>query len=226
MTMIDKSDILWCLENKSIENLHIEDIVDCGFIWSGLSSVITEGLISIAKKRRIEQCIEYIACNTNNCHEVDVILFDYIMLEYAWQMGGVYWKSVHTLGQIKRVGGAIKRWLSSELGYWNAWQICLNNPYCQVPKVLSIHAFVILTNIHELHKILTKEEYGILLKKYCLLTHVLYEQLLSPKEYVYQGNMLQILLHNVDTLGNYYWNKYKKWSLLQKFESDYVKILV
>lgn len=206
---MDKSDIYWCLNPEVFAEVDLTNIVDGG-IWNGLSVFVMEGMISFAKKNRLIEQIQFIIKNAQNYTEIDAAIFDYIMREYAWHMGETYYKMVKPFGFLK-----------------NIWRIIkggdIDQPYCKVPQILASYAYVIITNVYDLSKKITKEEYIRLIKKYCLRTHVLYERIQSPTLYPYKGFLLEILIKNVATLEDYYKKKYKD-THLDSFEADYVKI--
>lgn len=151
--------------------------------------------------------------------QIEIAIFDFLMYQYAWHMGQMNFKYNYKSGTYMRTFMlSFFNKITSDKSFPEALEMQIKRLYCIVPQKLATYAYY-LPLLLRTRNIISEKECDVLIDKYCLKTHVRYEQLQSPKGHTFEGKLIQILVKHVGELQSYYKKNYD-----HSFEADYVKI--
>lgn len=217
-------DVLWCLQSSVLEEVRFQNLIDNGIIWGGLTSFLFNKFINYIDKQKIIRCLDYI-CEGEFCSKhFEITMYDFLTSQYLWHMGDTCRRLRGNFIPLLR---GLFDSLTSNSGILNSWARRYDQYFTKIPKILSKHAFVILTNLRYDYGLLNENEYRKYLKVYCLPTHVDYEELVAPPNHHYKGKTIIEILQQEDKndLESYWEERYKDRPLLGiKTESDNAKL--
>lgn len=225
--IMDKSDIFWCLSSEGLSSIATSHP---GMVFSpienGIAKYIVGKLVSLAKKRECEECIDYINNNHQSPNELQIAIFDLLMREYVWHMGEAVYKNKNDIKQGFRWFGNVLPLLFGSVNEkrLNNYIKEMGKFFINVYKELNKFSYVILTNLLDPHKVINEIEYDKLCMLFIKCNHVQFENMKAPLGHMYEGEkFIDIILEkDREETSSYYKSHYKGYDFLSRgFKGDY-----
>lgn len=201
------NDYFWCLDSNLLDNLDIDlsDLANIGILWGGLGNLITDKILDWVIKRNVEKCIQYMVEQPLDSKLIEETMYDFLSYQYLWNMGNVCRK---LKGSIMPLLKGVYDYITTDKGFIDSWANRYDIAFVKVPHILSQESFVILTNLRYNFELISEKQYRHYLKKYCLPTHVDYEELVAPSSHNFAGTTtINLILHTKHELVDEYFSK-------------------